>query len=114
MLFTKKYLTISHSLVAQALSLVMKALVQFIGIWYRKLLLAVQECFFEAVASDAEQSVTGQLKAHYYEIKAGIGLYKNPALYGASQQMPIRIPLAMQELSNPVLPDRSKKISSPG
>lgn len=47
-----------------------------------KLLLAVQECFFEAVASGAGQSVTGQLKAHYYEIKAGIGLYKNPALYG--------------------------------
>lgn len=47
-----------------------------------KLLLAVQECFFEAVASGADQSVIGQLKAHYYEIKAGIGLYKNPALYG--------------------------------
>jgi hypothetical protein len=47
-----------------------------------KLLLAVQECFFEAVASGADDSVTGQLKAHYYEIKAGIGLYKNPALYG--------------------------------
>ncbi len=47
-----------------------------------KLLLAVQECFFDAVASGAGQSVCGQLKDHYYEIKAGIGFYKNPALYG--------------------------------
>lgn len=48
-----------------------------------KLLLATQECFFQAVNEGADAKITGQLKTHYYEIKAGIGLYKNPALYGA-------------------------------
>jgi hypothetical protein len=48
-----------------------------------KLLLAAQECFFKAIAEGAGTKVTGQLKQHYYEIKAGIGLYKNPELYGA-------------------------------
>jgi hypothetical protein len=48
-----------------------------------KLLLATQECFFRAVAEGATPAITGQLKEHYYEIKAGIGLYKNPELYGA-------------------------------
>ncbi len=48
-----------------------------------KLLLATQECFFKAIAEGAGTKVTGQLKQHYYEIKAGIGLYKNPELYGA-------------------------------
>jgi hypothetical protein len=48
-----------------------------------KLLLATQECFFKAVAEGAPSDITGQLKEHYYEIKAGIGLYKNPELYGA-------------------------------
>jgi hypothetical protein len=48
-----------------------------------KLLLATQECFFKAVAEGASSGITGQLKEHYYEIKAGIGLYKNPELYGA-------------------------------
>ena len=48
-----------------------------------KLLLATQECFFKAVDEGADSKTTGQLKAHYYEIKAGIGLYKSPGLYGA-------------------------------
>lgn len=48
-----------------------------------KLLLAVQECFFKAMAEGADSKITGQLKQHYYEVKAGIGLYKNPELYGA-------------------------------
>jgi hypothetical protein len=48
-----------------------------------KLLLAVQECFFKSVAEGKPSHLTGQLKEHYYEIKAGIGLYKNPELYGA-------------------------------
>ncbi|MBE0637437.1 MAG: hypothetical protein IH598_02850 [Bacteroidales bacterium] len=48
-----------------------------------KLLLAAQECFFQAVAEGASSKIIGQLKQHYYEIKAGIGLYKNPELYGA-------------------------------
>lgn len=48
-----------------------------------KLLLATQECFFRAVADGAGDDVSGRFKAHYYEIKAGIGLYKPPDLYGA-------------------------------
>ncbi len=48
-----------------------------------KLLLATQECFFKAFAESADEATIGRFKAHYYEIKAGIGLYKNPELYGA-------------------------------
>ncbi len=48
-----------------------------------KLLLATQESFFSAVEAKADEITLGKLQEHYYEIKAGIGLYKNPALYGA-------------------------------
>jgi len=48
-----------------------------------KLLLAAQECYFKAIDDGEGVSITGQFKAHYYEIKAGIGLYKAPDLYGA-------------------------------
>ncbi len=48
-----------------------------------KLLLAVQECYFHAMEEGADSEITGRIKEHYYEIKAGIGLYKSPELYGA-------------------------------
>ncbi len=48
-----------------------------------KLLLAVQECFFKGIQEGATENILGRIKAHYYEIKAGIGLYKSPELYGA-------------------------------
>jgi len=48
-----------------------------------KLRLAVEECFFAAVDKGADPAIVGKLKEHYYEIKAGIGLYKTPQLYGA-------------------------------
>ncbi|MCB2195700.1 MAG: hypothetical protein KQH79_07555 [Bacteroidetes bacterium] len=48
-----------------------------------KLLLATQECYFKAVDEGADENILGRLKEHYYEIKAGIGLYKSPDLYGA-------------------------------
>jgi hypothetical protein len=48
-----------------------------------KLLLAVQENFFLACDSGATAETIGFLKEHYYEIKAGIGSYKSPDLYGA-------------------------------
>lgn len=48
-----------------------------------KLLLAVQERFHDAVRSKTPASVTSKIAEHYYEIKAGIGLYKKPDLYGA-------------------------------
>ncbi|MBN1340771.1 MAG: hypothetical protein JXA03_15690 [Bacteroidales bacterium] len=48
-----------------------------------KLLLAAQENYFNAIDKGASFAVISRLKEHYYEIKAGIGLYKEPALYGA-------------------------------
>jgi len=48
-----------------------------------KLLLATQECFFKAINEGAEGWIVGRMGDHYYEIKAGIGLYKSPQLYGA-------------------------------
>jgi len=48
-----------------------------------KLLLATQECYHKAFAEGANASIIGRLDDHYYEIKAGIGLYKSPELYGA-------------------------------
>jgi hypothetical protein len=48
-----------------------------------KLLLATQECFYKALKNGEDAKIVGRLKEHYYEIKAGIGLYKNPALYGS-------------------------------
>ena len=48
-----------------------------------KLLLATQENYFQAIDEGADSSILGQLEEHYYEIKAGIGLYKKPDLYGA-------------------------------
>ncbi len=48
-----------------------------------KLLLAAQECYFRGVDEKADPLILGRIKDHYYEIKAGIGLYKSPRLYGA-------------------------------
>jgi hypothetical protein len=48
-----------------------------------KLLLAIQENYFRALNDGLGDDVTGRFKAHYYETKAGIGLYKSPDLYGA-------------------------------
>ncbi len=48
-----------------------------------KLLLATQECYYRALSEGADKSIIDGLKDHYYEIKAGIGLYKSPELYGA-------------------------------
>lgn len=48
-----------------------------------KLLLAVQENYFMGVNEGADADILGQIKAHYYEIKAGIGMGKSPKLYGA-------------------------------
>ena len=48
-----------------------------------KLLLAVQESYFNGIREGADATVLGSLMQHYYEIKAGIGLHKSPELYGA-------------------------------
>lgn len=48
-----------------------------------KLLLAVQECCLRAMDDHADPKVRGRLLEHFYEIEAGIGVHKSPALYGA-------------------------------
>lgn len=48
-----------------------------------KLSLAVQECCVKAIGNRESAKVIGRLKEHYYEINAGIGVHKSPALYGA-------------------------------
>ncbi len=48
-----------------------------------KLQLAVQECCFKAEAENESPEIIGRLLEHYYEINAGIGVHKSPALYGA-------------------------------
>jgi hypothetical protein len=48
-----------------------------------KLLLAVGETCLKAHAESCNKEVLGRLAEHYYSIRAGIGLNKNPDLYGA-------------------------------
>lgn len=49
-----------------------------------KLLLAVQECALKAMNEPGNDEILiGKLLEHYYEIHAGIGVYKPPTLYGA-------------------------------
>jgi hypothetical protein len=48
-----------------------------------KLLLVASESYYQAIMEGADAKVLGRLKDHFYEIKAGIGLYKSPKLYGA-------------------------------
>ncbi|GAB4179481.1 MAG: hypothetical protein Kow00108_15510 [Calditrichia bacterium] len=48
-----------------------------------KLLLAVQETFFRALDDGAGLTLLDKLKNAYYDIREGIGVHKNPELYGA-------------------------------
>ncbi len=48
-----------------------------------KLLLAVQESCTKAINDKEDAILVGQLLDHFYEINAGIGVHKSPALYGA-------------------------------
>jgi hypothetical protein len=48
-----------------------------------KLQLAVQECCLKAIEQNESPEIIGRLLEHYYEINAGIGVHKSPALYGA-------------------------------
>ncbi len=48
-----------------------------------KLLLAVGENCFKAHSESGNRELLGRLAEHYYSIRAGIGLNKNPDLYGA-------------------------------
>jgi hypothetical protein len=48
-----------------------------------KLLQATQEVYFRGIEKGADSDILNRIKDHYYEIKAGIGLYKSPDIYGA-------------------------------
>lgn len=48
-----------------------------------KLLLSVQENVYKAQEENASAETIGRLLNHYYEIRAGIGINKEPKLYGA-------------------------------
>ncbi len=48
-----------------------------------KLLLAVEQVYFDAVEQNTDAVIEAKLKDHYFEIKAGVGVYKSPELYGA-------------------------------
>ncbi len=48
-----------------------------------KLLLATYEITQKAIDENADPIIIGKLFDHYFEINAGIGCYKSPALYGA-------------------------------
>ncbi len=48
-----------------------------------KLLLAVCETYYRAAEDGSKPELLGRLAAHYYEVRAGIGLNKGPDVYGA-------------------------------
>lgn len=48
-----------------------------------KLLLAVQEVYFDAVEKKADSRTCFSLFEHYYDIRAGLGFNKTPTRYGA-------------------------------
>ncbi|TRX52839.1 hypothetical protein [Thalassomonas sp. M1454] len=48
-----------------------------------KLLLAVQENYFNAIATNANTEVSQQLANLYYQVREGIGFNKSPSEYGA-------------------------------
>jgi hypothetical protein len=48
-----------------------------------KLLLAVQEIYYEALNGNQSDQVIEGLKSCYYDIKEGLGTSKNPGIYGA-------------------------------
>ncbi len=48
-----------------------------------KLLLAIQECYFNAVEQGETAEQINRLEQHYYKVRAGIGFNKSPQEYGA-------------------------------
>jgi len=48
-----------------------------------KLLLAVQDTYYRAIELHADTTILETIKTYYYEIREGIGVHKNPKLYGA-------------------------------
>ena len=53
-----------------------------------KLLLAVQECVFEAADAGADPALIERLRAHYAAVRDGLGFRKTPAEFGAVPHEP--------------------------
>ncbi|MEL7474135.1 MAG: hypothetical protein AAGK04_12525, partial [Planctomycetota bacterium] len=53
-----------------------------------KLLLASQECFFEARDAGADQALLDRLREHYFAVRSGLGFHKTPAEVGAVPHEP--------------------------
>lgn len=48
-----------------------------------KLLLAVQECCFRAIDNKVDKETTERLITHFHDIYEGLGVHKDPKIYGA-------------------------------
>jgi hypothetical protein len=48
-----------------------------------KLLLAIQENYFMAIEQGTSHEIVAKLREYYYNVRAGLGVSKNPADYGA-------------------------------
>jgi hypothetical protein len=48
-----------------------------------KLMLAVYENYFHSLKEEAGEDQLGKLVEHYYDVRAGLGLNKEPEVYGA-------------------------------
>ena len=80
-----------------------------------KLLLAVEECYFRGMEDGVDPIVLGRIKDHYYEIKAGIGLYKSPDVYGAFptdaySHTPANAGVKQPGLTGQVIPVRASRL----
>jgi hypothetical protein len=74
-----------------------------------KLLLAVQECYVQAYNAHEPAEVLEALKAHYYDIRAGLGFNKSPALYGAFPTDPYSHTPAQQGAKQPGMTGQVKE-----
>ena len=66
-----------------------------------KLLLAVQENYFQAVKRGESGEILEQLAAAYYDVRSGIGFNKSPEAYGAFPTDPYSHTPAGAERANP-------------
>jgi hypothetical protein len=74
-----------------------------------KLLLAVQECYLQAYKANEPAEVLEALKAHYYDIRAGLGFNKSPARYGAFPTDPYSHTPAQQGAKQPGMTGQVKE-----
>lgn len=74
-----------------------------------KLLLAVGEIITRSAKQGIKDEVLNQLKEHYYQIRLGIGLHKNPVDYGAFTTDPYSHTPAMMGVQQPGMTGQVKE-----